>query len=221
MRDSMVQLGRQLVEWGLSPGTSGNLSVRDGDHVIMSPTGTSLGELRRDQLSVLDLDGKRLDGPPPSKEYPFHRALYRRSAESRAIVHLHSSNASAQACLPAWSDRSAVPPLTPYLVMRVGQVPLIPYAAPGSSEQATIIEELPFRFTSALLQNHGLITSGASLEDAVSRAVEVEECCKLLSLIGQRESRHLTAAQVDELVDRYGAPWDTAPGHGWPTVPAV
>ena len=159
----LVEAGRRVTELGLSAGSSGNLSVRVGDRVLMSPTGAALDALAPDALSELRLDGGVIGGPPASKEFPFHTAFYRRDAATRAVVHLHSPHATAVSLLAPWHERSAVRPLTPYFVMRVGQTPLVPYAPPGDARQADLIEALPFRFRAVLLQNHGPVTSGRSL----------------------------------------------------------
>jgi ribulose-5-phosphate 4-epimerase/fuculose-1-phosphate aldolase len=209
-RDELVAAGAQLAALGLSSGSSGNLSIREGDTIVMSPTGSNLAALDPARLSVLDFDGNLLDGPAASKEFPFHRAMYRRDASCRAIVHLHSRAAAAVSCLPAWSPASAVPPLTPYFVMRVGQTPLIPYAAPGNGSQAELIESLDLAFRSVLLQNHGSITSGVSMSAAVDAAIELEEVCALLLLIGDRPARLLSDAEAIELAERYDSPWSVA-----------
>ena len=205
--DDLVAAGRQLTALGLSPGSSGNLSVRVGDTIVMSPTGSDLASLHVQQLSVLDFEGKLLSGPKASKEYPFHRAMYRRNEETRAIVHLHSTYAAGVSCLEPWSTRSALPPVTPYFVMRVGQTPLIPYAAPGDSSQAGIIENLGFPFGAVLLQNHGSITSGLTMAAAVEAAIELEEACKLLLLLGTKPARCLTSREALALASAYSSPW--------------
>lgn len=208
-RLAVVAAGRQLAALGLSPGTSGNVSVRAGDLVVMSPTGTSLGNLDPDALSVLTLDGRLVGGAAPSKEFPFHRAMYRRAVSTQAVVHLHSPHAVAMSCLRPWSVTSAVPPLTPYFVMRVGQTPLIPYASPGSSEQAEAIEALPFPFSSLLLQNHGSVCAAASLTDAVGAAVELEETSRLAVMLGGRAATLLPEGEPERLAKRYGTAWAT------------
>jgi ribulose-5-phosphate 4-epimerase/fuculose-1-phosphate aldolase len=205
--DDLVAAGRRLAALGLSPGSSGNLSVRVGDTIVMSPTGSDLAALDAEQLSVLDFEGNLLRGPKASKEYPFHRAMYRRSVETEAIVHLHSSYAAAASCLEPWREMSAIPPITPYFVMRVGQTPLIPYAAPGNSSQAEVIENLGFPFGAVLLQNHGSITSGSTMAAAVEAAIELEEACKLLLLLGTKPGRYLTTREALELASTYSSPW--------------
>lgn len=215
-RAALVAAGRELAAAGLSPGASGNLSVRVGDHCYLTPTGARLGELAADRLSVLavdaPLDAPHVAGPRPSKEFPLHRAFYRRDPELTAVVHLHSPHATAYSCRPAWSERSAVPPLTPYFVMRVGQTPLVPYAPPGDVDQAGGLAELDFPFRAALLQNHGPITAGRSLAEAVDAAVELEEVSRLLLLLGETPARLLTDEETSHLAGAYGSPWTPPEG---------
>ncbi|MEV0388267.1 class II aldolase/adducin family protein [Nonomuraea sp. NPDC050643] len=208
MSADLAAAGAHLAALGLSPGSSGNLSVRDGDRLLITPTGADLASLDPERLSVLDECGRHVAGPAPSKEFPLHLAFYRRDPATKAVVHLHSRHAAATACLPPWSRRSAIPPLTPYFLMRVGQTPLIEYAAPGDGAQAAALERLGFPFRAALLQNHGPIVAGPSIRAAVDAAVEVEEVCALLLLLGDREPRLLTAAEISDLTGRYGMPWD-------------
>jgi len=206
-RQQLVTAAARLSQLGMSPGSSGNVSVREGDAIVMSPTGTDLATLDADNLSVLDFDGTLLNGPKPSKEYPLHRAMYRRDSRHRAVVHLHSSHASAVSCAPPWSPLSAIPPLTPYFVMRVGQTPLIPYSDPGDIAQAELVEALAFPFRAALLQNHGLITAGPTMQWALDSAIELEEVCKLILLLGGRSSRLLTAAEAARVAAKNSSPW--------------
>ncbi|MFJ4438049.1 class II aldolase/adducin family protein [Streptomyces sp. NPDC088923] len=206
-RTALAAAGAHLAALGLSPGSSGNLSVREGDRVYITPTGTDLSRINPDALSILDLDGAPVSGPRPSKEFPLHTAFYQRNAEARAVVHLHSRKATGASCLEPWSDKSALPPLTPYFVMRVGQTPLLPYAPPGDREQAERMRALPFPFRAALLQNHGPVVTGTSVQAAVETVVELEETAALLLSLGTRTPRLLTAEEARVLAHRYESPW--------------
>ncbi|MEU8150941.1 class II aldolase/adducin family protein [Nonomuraea sp. NPDC048901] len=217
MSAELIEASAHLAALGLSPGSSGNLSVREGDRLLITPTGADLAALDPEGLSVLDEHGTHVAGPMPSKEFPLHLALYRRDPAAKAVVHLHSRHAAAVACLPPWSPRSAIPPLTPYFVMRVGQTPLIGYAAPGDTAQAGALERLDFPFRAALLQNHGPIVTGSSMRAAVEAAVEVEEVCALLLLLGDREPRLLADAEIRELTGKYGTPWGAGADEHGPT----
>ncbi|GLY30701.1 class II aldolase [Kineosporia sp. NBRC 101731] len=209
-RAELVETGRRLVELGLSPGTSGNISVRVGDRMLITPTNESMGALDPARLAVLDLSGKHLEGPKPSKEFTLHRAFYRRAPDAGAVVHLHSVNAVAAACLTPWSEASAVAPITPYFVMRVGQTPLIGYAPPGDIAQAEELEALDLPFRAALLANHGSVVAQPTLSAAMNAAVELEEACKLTLLTSGRSPRLLTTAQAEALALKYGSYWASA-----------
>lgn len=205
----LVAAGRALVAAGLSPGTSGNLSALAGKEMLLSPTGVRLDELSPGHLARVDLLGSHVGGPPPSKEHWLHRAMYRRNPATRAVVHVHSRAATAVSCLAPWREASAVPPLTPYFVMRVGQTPLIPYAAPGDRAQAEALERLALPLRAALLQNHGPVVGGASIEAALDAAIELEEACQLYLSLAGHNPRPLSEADARALAERYGTPWAT------------
>lgn len=206
----LARAGTRLAALGLTHSSDGNLSMRDGDRILMTPTGSSLGALDPDQLSVLDSSGTPIDGPKPSKEVPLHLSFYRRDERSGAVVHLHSPAATALSCTEPWSERSAVPPITPYFVMRVGQTPLIPYADPGDPVQADAIEQLPYAFRAVLLQNHGCVVAGTDLDSAVDAAIELEAACAVVLAAGSRPLRLLDEATVTRLARRADTPWDTS-----------
>ncbi|MBM3715434.1 MAG: aldolase [Actinobacteria bacterium] len=205
--DDLVAAGRALVEAGLSPGSSGNVSVREGDRILMSGTGTRLGALGPDDIAVLDLDGRPLSGARPSKEVPLHVAMYARTPEHTAVVHVHSPSTVAVSCLEPWAPHSAVPPLTPYSLMRVGQVPLLEFAPPGDPAMGDLVRDCPFPFRGALLANHGAVVSGVDLPSAVDSTIELEEACRITLLTDGRERRLITPAQVRALTERWGTPW--------------
>ncbi len=202
-----VRIGGQLVDLGLSPGASGNISVRVGERTYMSPTGVSLGELRAEDLSVMDAEGTQLAGLRASKEYPLHAAMYAKDPQAGAVIHLHSAQAMAASCLPPASARSALPPVTPYLVMRVGRVPFVGYAPPGSVELGDELSRVEGLFHGALLANHGLIVAGRDMEQALDRAVEVEEACRLYVQLFGAPARWLSEDDVAVLTERHGMPW--------------
>lgn len=206
-RTELAAAGARLAALGLSPGSSGNLSVRIDDRVLITPTGADLAEVDPDGLSVLALDGTHLDGPRPSKEFPLHGAFYRRDDATRAVVHLHARNATAVSCLPPWSARSAVPPLTPYFVMRVGQTP-----SSRTPRPATRTRPRPWPCCLSRSVRHSSRTTapsscGPTMARAVDAAVELEEVSALLLSLGERSPRLLTPAEADALARTYDSPW--------------
>ena len=143
-REALVEFGRSLFLRGYSCGTSGNLSVRlpgDGGF-LMSPTNVSLGRLDVDTISRLDVDGRHVDGAAPTKEAWLHLAMYAARPQDHAVVHLHSTHAAALSCRSDLTPDDAVPPLTPYVIMRVGRVALVPYSRPGDTTPAEAIRQL-------------------------------------------------------------------------------
>jgi ribulose-5-phosphate 4-epimerase/fuculose-1-phosphate aldolase len=199
LRAELVAAGRALAARGLSPGTSGNLSVRAGDGWLATPTNAALGALDPARLSRLDAGGRHVDGDPPTKEVPLHLAVYEQRPEAQAIVHLHSTHAVAVACLDGVDPDDVLPPLTPYYVMRVGRLPLVPYGRPGDAALAEAVRARARESHALLLANHGPLVAGATLAAAAAAAEEIEETAKLVLLLEGRPVRRLTAEQVAEL----------------------
>jgi 3-dehydro-4-phosphotetronate decarboxylase len=201
VRDELVEIGRMLYGRGLSPGTSGNLSVRDGDGFLMTPTNSSLGALDPARLSVLDADGKHIDGDPPTKEVWLHLAMYTERPDANAVVHLHSTYSVAIACLDDVNEDDVLPPLTPYYVLRVGRLPLVPYGRPGDDSLAGEVRRLAKSSPALLLANHGPIVAAPTLAAAAAAAEEIEETAKLVLLTHGLKTRRLTEQQLRELRD--------------------
>lgn len=195
---AIAEAARSLFSRGYSFGTAGNLSMRVDDHVVVSPTNSSFEELDADSMSVVDLAGKHLSGNKPSKEVHFHIALYETRPEARAVVHLHSTYATAVSCLPHEDTRDALPVYTPYFAMRIPCLPVVPYLRPGHRGLAEAVRAAAGMSPAMLLKNHGPITSGRDLREATALAEELEEQSKLYFLLrGQGEL--LTSEQIAEL----------------------
>ena len=205
IREDICRFGRSLFERGLTPGSSGNISVRlpDGDWLV-TPTNASLGFLDPARISRLDALGRLVSGDPPTKEIPLHSALYETRSGARAIVHLHSTHSVAVSMLPEIDPRAVLPPLTAYYLMRVGHTALVPYYRPGDPAVAGAIRELAGRYASVLLANHGPVVAGNSLEAAVFATEELEETAKLYLLLRGLNPRHLSPQQVADLAAAYG-----------------
>jgi ribulose-5-phosphate 4-epimerase/fuculose-1-phosphate aldolase len=205
IRRLLVELAASLFARGFSVGSAGNISVRLPDGYVITPTNSSLGRLDPDRLSKLDAEFRHVGGDPPSKEVFMHRAFYTARAEAGAVVHLHSTMATAVACLPDVDADNPIPPLTPYFVMRVGRtMPVIPYYRPGDPAMEPAIAAAARAARAVLLANHGPVVSGKSLTDAVYAAEELEEAAKLYLLLRSSTPRLLTPAQVDTLLATFG-----------------
>jgi ribulose-5-phosphate 4-epimerase/fuculose-1-phosphate aldolase len=205
LREDICRLGRSLFERGLTPGSSGNISVRcDDGGWLVTPTNASLGSLDPARLSRLDAGGRLISGDAPTKEVPLHDALYRTRDGARAVVHLHSTHSVAVSMLPEIDPRAALPPMTPYYLMKCGATALVPYYRPGDPAVADAIKGLAGKYSSVLLANHGPVVSGGSLEAAVFAIEELEETAKLYLLLRGLNPRFLSPTQVADLVKTFG-----------------
>lgn len=205
LREQICLFARSLFERGLTPGSSGNISLRleDGGF-LMTPTNASLGFLDPARLSRLDAEGRLLSGDKPTKEVPLHNALYDTRAASGAIVHLHSTHSVALSMLPEIDPAAVLPPMTAYYVMKHGKTALIPYYRPGDDAVAGAIRGLAGRYSSVLLANHGPVVAGATLDAAVYAMEELEETARLYLMLRGLNPRMLTQPQVDDLVRHFG-----------------
>jgi ribulose-5-phosphate 4-epimerase/fuculose-1-phosphate aldolase len=200
LRDRLVRMGHVLYTRRLAHGSAGNLSVRLEDGTILvTPTNSSLGDLDADRIAKVAPDGEHLGGDRPSKEYPFHLAVFAQRPGARAVVHLHSTYSVAVSCLCPEQTEDVIPPLTAYYVMRVGKLPLVPYFRPGDRALADAVKEVSREHRSMLLANHGPIVSGASLDEAVHASEELEETAKLHLILGDRPTSPLNTEQIADL----------------------
>ncbi|MEN0076185.1 MAG: aldolase [Paracraurococcus sp.] len=205
LREAIAAHGRLLFGRGYSVGSAGNISVRLPDGYLMTPTNSCLGRLDPARISKLDPGWRHVSGDKPSKEVFMHRAVLEARPEAGAVVHLHSTHATAIACLAAPGEAAPIPPLTPYFVMRVGRVlPVVRYYRPGDAAMEPAIAAAAREARAMLLANHGPVVSGKTLDDAVYAAEELEEAAKLALLLQGRQPRLLTPAEIEDLLSTFG-----------------
>ena len=205
LREAICAHGRLLFGRGYSVGSAGNISVRLPDGYLMTPTNSCLGRLEAERISKLDHEWRHLSGDKPSKEVFMHRAVLTARPEAGAVVHLHSTHATAIGCLATPGEDAPIPPLTPYFVMRIGRrLPVIRYYRPGDPAMEGDIHEASKEARAVLLANHGPVVSGSTLDDAVYAAEELEEAARLALLLRGLPARELTPVQVDDLLNTFG-----------------
>lgn len=209
-REQLCELGLSLYQRGLTHGSTGNLSVRlDDGCIAVTPTGVCMGRLDPAQLSILDDQGEHLSGPKPTKEVPLHMAFYHtRGDRAGAIVHLHSCYATALSLLTPDETEDWLPHLTPYGIMQLGKVRLLPYFLPGSPEIGQAITGLAGRHAAVMLANHGPVVSAKTIEAATYAAEELEATAKLAMLTQALNPNALTEEQVATLVRHYHVEWN-------------
>ncbi len=200
LREQMVQMAHSLFMRGYSSGGAGNLSCRlpEGGFLV-TPTNSSFGTLDPATLSQLDAQGEHIAGDRPSKEAVMHLAFYRSRPTVGGIVHLHSPALTAVSCLPGLKVDNCLPPITPYYVMRVGKLPLVPYYRPGDSGLAKAVAALAPTHNAMLLANHGPVVSGGSLREAIYNAEELEDTARLFLTLLPHGMVTLTDSQIADL----------------------
>jgi ribulose-5-phosphate 4-epimerase/fuculose-1-phosphate aldolase len=190
---------------GLAFGSTGNISIRTGDQIWITPTGESLRSLTPERLACIDAAGDALNQRKASKEFPFHLAAYRSAGErARAIVHLHAPYTVGLSCLENLTTVDPMPAITPYYLMRVSPLAVLPYYRPGSTELAAAVETAAIGNDCLLLRNHGSICLGRTLNEAVDRIEELEETAKLYFLLRGQNVRTLSEADRDEIQRAFG-----------------
>ena len=200
LRLQMTELGASLFKRGFVVGGAGNLSARLPDgNILVTPTNASLGRLVPERLSKLTPDGEHLDGDKPTKESAFHLMFYRRNPKCGAISHLHSTYLTALSCLNGLNPENVLEPFTPYYVMKVGKLMLIPYYRPGSPKLGEEMEARVDRTNAFLLANHGPVVIAETLEAAVNNSEELEETARLWFILKGQDYRKLTHAEIKEL----------------------
>lgn len=202
-REAIVRHAASLFNQGLTPGTSGNISVRLEAGVLLTPSGIGFDALTPQDLPIVDFGGNLLSGPRPTKETFLHLAWYRGHEASRAVVHLHSPHAAALACLAEIDPNEVIPPITPYFVRDLGPVPLVPYRHPGDVRLGGDVYRIGRGRKAVLLANHGLVAGGTSLAAAVAASEEFEAAAGIFLKLGNGHIRCLDRSVAAELNSAY------------------
>jgi ribulose-5-phosphate 4-epimerase/fuculose-1-phosphate aldolase len=213
LREEICRVGRSLYERGYVHASAGNISVRIADGFLITPTDACLGVLSPDTLAHVDAQGHQRSGERASKTLALHRHIYAAAPDARCVIHTHSTHLVALSLQGAWSEDDVLPPITPYFVMKVGHVPLIPYHAPGDPAVGALvaqrIEAMAARGTpirAVLLERLGPNVWHASPREASAVLEELEETARLW-LMSQPRPAPLSDTQIDALRQRFGAAW--------------
>lgn len=210
-RDEIVRVGRSLFERGYVHGTTGNISVRLDDGYLITPTDACLGLLDPAELSRIGRTGQHVGGAKPSKSIVLHRRIYEADEMAACVIHTHSRELVALSLDPP--DGEFLPPITPYFVMKVGHVPLIPYFTPGDEGAADLVEQAirdaaasgaPVR--AVMLERLGPNVWNSSPLAAMATLEELEETALLFNRSG-RAATPLSDAAIEQLRERFGTRW--------------
>ncbi|WP_420011888.1 aldolase [Tateyamaria sp.] len=208
LREQICLLARSLFERGLTHGSTGNISARTEDGgLLVSPTGTSFGRLDPARLSRFDAAGQLIHGDKPTKEMPLHRAFYDTRSTAGAVVHLHSCHSVALSMLPGADPDNFLPPLTPYGIMKLGKVTLLPFFLPGDPAMGDAVRGLAGKRSAVMLANHGPVVAGQDVEAACNAIEELEDTARLALMTRGMSPRALSEEQVQTVVTEFDIPW--------------
>ncbi|MFM2066383.1 MAG: hypothetical protein RLZZ584_1292 [Pseudomonadota bacterium] len=215
-RAEICRVGRSLFERGYVHATAGNISVRLAGGILITPTDACLGFLRPDELAHVDDAGVQHGDPAApraSKTLALHRRIYAAAPSARCVIHTHSTHLVALTLAGVWRSDDVLPPVTPYYVMKVGHVPLIPYHRPGDPQAAeavvAAIQAAAARgqtLRAALLDRLGPNVWHTSPAAAMATLEELEETARLWLMCTPRPAP-LDEAALDELRRVFGAEW--------------
>jgi ribulose-5-phosphate 4-epimerase/fuculose-1-phosphate aldolase len=191
--------------------TAGNISVRTGGGFLITPTDACLGTLEPARLAQVDATGHQRGGDRASKTLALHRRIYEADPEARCVIHTHSTHLVALTLAGVWSADDILPPITPYFVMKVGHVPLIPYHRPGDPAVADLVAARIERMRAAgtpiravMLDRLGPNVWHRSPAEASAVLEELEETARLWLLT---HPEPLSGAQIDQLRAAFGVSW--------------
>ena len=209
LRDQICLLSKSLFDRGLTGGSTGNISARTDDGaMLVSPTGSCFGRLDPARLSRFDAGGQLIGGDPPTKEMPLHTAFYDTRPAAGAVVHLHSCHSVALSMMPDVDWDNFLPPLTPYGIMLLGKVKVLPFFRPGDEAIGDAIRALGGKRAAVMLANHGPIVSAKTVEAACNAMEELEETARLAMMTRGMPVRMLTEDQIQDLVTTFNVEWD-------------
>lgn len=209
LREQICLLAKSMFDRGLTGGSTGNISARTQDGgLLVSPTGTSFGRLDPGKLSRFDAQGQFIDGDQPTKEMPLHMAFYDTRSTAGAVVHLHSCHSVALSLMPDADEDNFLPPLTPYGIMKLGKVKLLPFYLPGDPAMGDAVRGLAGKRSAVMLANHGPVVAAKEIEAACNAIEELEDTARLAMLTRGFNARALTDSQVQALVTKFDVEWD-------------
>lgn len=211
LRDEICRVGASLHARGYAHGTAGNISARTHGGFLITPTDASLGDLDPARLAAVDANGVQVGGDRASKTLALHRRIYAADDTARCVVHTHATHTVALTLAGVWHADDIVPPITPYFVMKVGHVPLIPYRRPGDpavgdevARRINAMRDAGTPIRAVMLERLGPVVWHGSPAEASAVLEELEETARLWAMA---QPAPLSAAQIDELRLQFSARW--------------
>ena len=196
LKKEIIKYGQKLGQKNMTPGTSGNISVKTNNNVLISGSGTCLADLTEDEIVLMDLDSNSLDGKKPSSEKNLHNAIYKLRPDINAIIHCHSPYTSAFAVCHIPLSK----PIISENVFYFGEIPVADYALPGSEKLVENTAKFFQKHDAVLLANHGIIIGGKNLKETYYKMETAEACAQIyLNSILLGGAKDLTQNDIEEI----------------------
>lgn len=214
VRADVARVGASLFVRGLAHSTAGNISVRlnaeQGGGFLITPTNACLGFIDPAQLTWVAQDGSALAGKRASKTLALHRRIYAAAPDAHCVLHTHATHLVALTLTGVWRPDDILPPLTPYQLMKVGHVPLVPYRLPGDAsvadDVAALIAQAKAPLRAVMLERLGPTVWNDCPASAMALLEELEETARVW-LLTERQAPPLNESQIAELRTAFNAPW--------------
>jgi len=209
LREQICLRAKSLFDRGLTHGSTGNISARTEDGgLLVSPTGSSFGRLDPARLSRFDAQGILISGDKPTKEMPLHQAFYDTRSTAGAVVHLHSCHSVALSMIPGMDEDNFLPPLTPYGIMKLGKVKLLPFFLPGDPAMGEAVRGLAGKRSAVMLANHGPVVAGKDIEAASNAIEELEDTARLAMMTRGLNPKAIRPENIQKLITKFDIEWD-------------
>lgn len=209
LREHICLLAKSMFDRGMTGGSTGNISARTPDGgLLVSPTGTSFGRLDPARLSRFDDKGILISGDAPTKEMSLHSAFYDTRSTVGAVVHLHACHSVALSMMPDANEDDFLPHLTPYAIMKLGKVKLLPFFMPGDAAMGDAVRGLAGKRSAVMLANHGPVVAGKDVEAACNAIEELENSARLAMMTRGMSPRRLSDQDVQKLITTFNMEWD-------------
>lgn len=195
LKNQISEFGKKLYEKGLSPGFSGNISIRFEDKVLITPSGKNLGDVSPDEVSVVDFKGNLLEGLKASSEKTMHFEIYKKREDINAIIHCHAPKSSAFAVC-----HKEFKPILAETIYALGDIPIAKYHLPSTDKLALEVAKYFDNANHVLMANHGIVTGASDLKTAFFQMETIEYCADVYlnsKILGK--IKELSKPEVKEL----------------------
>jgi len=185
MKQQICKIGKKIYDKGFAPGTSGNISCKVNGKILLTPSGSCLGELTEQDIITTDLEGNLLNGKKkPSSEKFMHFEIYKKRPDINCIIHAHPPKSTALAVM----GKDLNTPLIAEAIVILGEIPLVQYETPSTRELAELVAECFIKNDAALMANHGATVCGKELNETFHK-LETLEFLSEISIITELAGR--------------------------------